>query len=180
MIKPFHGPILPSGVLTVSLYSWAVLLKCVPGTFLETVICMSTFRTPKHRPCIRLKLSCFAYSTRISQTNCLRCFFTIIVPFYQGCARLMSHESNLTRLWLKWVESSWVSRKKSKSWVESESSHADGHLSQSWLHWILFKFESLILPKWENANILTQPEALNVTSATFDSTPPPVSNFWRN
>ena len=29
----------------------------------------------------------------------------------QGCARLMSHESNLTRLWLKWVESSWVSRK---------------------------------------------------------------------
>ena len=44
---------------------------------------------------------------------------------YQGCARLMSRESNLTRLWLKWVE--------------SESNHADRHLSQSWVNWILLE-----------------------------------------
>ena len=48
----------------------------------------------------------------------------------KGCARLMSRESNLTRLGLKWVESELSRPWKSGIWVESESNHADRHLSQ--------------------------------------------------
>ena len=58
----------------------------------------------------------------------------------QGCARLMSRESNLTRLWLKWVESKSSRPWKWRIWVESESNHADRHLSQSWVNWILEVF----------------------------------------
>ena len=47
----------------------------------------------------------------------------------------MSRESNLTRLWLKWVESESSRPWKSRIWVESESNHADCHLSQSWVNW---------------------------------------------
>ena len=57
----------------------------------------------------------------------------------QGCARLMSRESNLTRLWLKWVESESSRPWKSRIWVESESNHADCHLSQNWVNWILLE-----------------------------------------
>ena len=59
----------------------------------------------------------------------------LFVTIKQGCARLMSRESNLTRLWLKWVESESSRLWKSRIWVESESNHADHHLSQSWVNW---------------------------------------------
>ena len=49
----------------------------------------------------------------------------------------MSRESNLTRLWLKWVESESSRPWKSTIWVESEWSHADRHLSQSWAGYCL-------------------------------------------
>ena len=48
----------------------------------------------------------------------------------QGCARLMSRESNLTRLWLEWVKSELSQVIIFGSWVESE-------LSQSWITWII-------------------------------------------
>ena len=73
----------------------------------------------------------------------------------QGCARLMSRESNLTRLWLKWVESELSRPWKSGIWVESESNHADRHLSQRWINWILLESK---LSHWffcrENVKIL--------------------------
>ena len=40
------------------------------------------------------------------------------VGAHQGCARLMSRESNLTRLWLKWVESESSRPWKSRIWVD--------------------------------------------------------------
>ena len=51
----------------------------------------------------------------------------------------MSRESNLTRLWLKWVESESSRPWKSRIWVESESNHADCHLCQSWVNWTLLE-----------------------------------------
>ena len=68
----------------------------------------------------------------------------------------MSHESNLTRLWLKWVESSWVSRQNQGF----ESSQSRVTLIMIWVRvestWILFESN---LSHWfcrrENANIST-------------------------
>ena len=95
----------------------------------------------------------------------------------QGCARLMSYESNLTRLWLKWVESESSRPWKSRSWVESESNHSDRHLSQSWVNWIPLESK---LSHWffrrENVKILHLRIALqekNRPTATFDRTPSP-------
>ena len=78
-----------------------------------------------------------------------------------GCARLMSHESNLTRLWLKWVESG--------------SNHADRHL-RSTGYWILFesKLSQCFFFWTENVNIFHLSVALqgeNQLTATFDRTP---------
>ena len=95
----------------------------------------------------------------------------------QGCARLMSRESNLTRLWLKWVESELSRPWKSGIWVESESNHADRHLSQSWINWTLLESK---LSHWffwrENVKILhlsvTLPGKKQPTT-TFNRTPPP-------
>ena len=75
----------------------------------------------------------------------------------------MSRESNLTRLWLKWVEPESSRPWKSRIWVESESSHADRHLSQRWVNWILLESK---LSHWFF-------EEKTSRSATFDRTPPP-------
>ena len=98
-------------------------------------------------------------------------------PMGQGCAWLMSRESNLTRIWLKWVESELSRPWKSGIWVESESNHADRHLSQSWINWILLESK---LSHWffwrENVKILhlsvTLPGKKQPTT-TFNRTPPP-------
>ena len=124
-----------------------------------------------------------------------------------GCERIfgrgrpmnISHFTQLRRLRSRVVLDSWVmsqiwldsdskesSRvesaiKKSRIWVESESSHADGHLSQSWVN----SGDCLNLSHWfcwrENANILTQPEALNGTSSYIWPHPPPGQQLlWQN
>ena len=89
----------------------------------------------------------------------------------------MSRESNLTRLWLKWVESESSRPWKSRIWVESESSHADrqfeSELSQLDTAWV--KVESMIF-RGENVKILQLSVTLqrkNQPTATFDRTPPP-------
>ena len=75
----------------------------------------------------------------------------------QGCARLMSRGSNLTRLWLKWVESELSRTWKSRIWVVSESNYADRRLSQSWVTWILLESKSCHWFFWrENVKILQQ------------------------
>ena len=96
---------------------------------------------------------------------------------HQGCVRLMSGESNLTRLWLKWVESKSSRLWKSRIWVESESNHADRHFSQSWVNWMLVESK---LSHWfflrENVEILHLSVVLqgkNHPTAIFDRTPPP-------
>ena len=100
----------------------------------------------------------------------------------QSCARLMSRESNLTRLWLKWVESELSRPWKSGIWVESELNHADRHLSQSWINWILLESK---LSHWffwrENVKILhlsvTLPGKKQPTT-TFNRIPPPRSTTF--
>ena len=56
-----------------------------------------------------------------------------------GGTRVVLVESNLTRLWLKWVESESSRPWKWRIWVKSKSNHADRHLSQSWVNWILLE-----------------------------------------
>ena len=88
----------------------------------------------------------------------------------------MSCESNLTRLWLKWVESESSRLWKSRIWVESESNHADRHLSQSWVNWVLLESTLSHGFFWrENVNILHLSVTLQSPAATFDRTPPPPS-----
>ena len=101
----------------------------------------------------------------------------------QGCARgLMSRESNLTRLWLRWVESESSRLWKSRIWVESDSNHADRHLSQSWVNWILLS-QSWVTDfskrKRQDLTIICNFTEMNQPTATFDRTPslPPVNNF---
>ena len=102
----------------------------------------------------------------------------------QRCARLMSRESNLTRLWLKWVESELSRPWKSWMWVESESNHVDRHLSQNWVNCILLESKLSHQMFWrENVKILHLSVALqgkNQPKATFDRTPPPNRHFWPN
>ena len=92
----------------------------------------------------------------------------------QGCARLMSHESYLTRLWLKWVESELNRSWKSRVLVESESNHTARHLSQSCVNWIMLESK---LSHWffwrENVNILYLSVAKESTKMQLYSTAPP-------
>ena len=90
----------------------------------------------------------------------------------------MSRESNLTRLWLKWVESESSRPWKSRLLVESESNHADCHLSQSWVNWILLEsklshwfFEEKTSRSCNYTYVTLQRK--NRPTATFDRTPPP-------
>ena len=53
-----------------------------------------------------------------------------LMPLGQGCARLISRESNLTRFWLKWVESELSQPWKSMIWVESHSMSFESELCQ--------------------------------------------------
>ena len=103
---------------------------------------------------------------------------------HQGCARLMSRESNLTRLRLKWVESELSRPWKSRIWVESESNHTDRHLSQSWVNWILLESKLSHSFFWrENVKILHLFAASQGKEPTFSfiwplhPPPPPVSDF---
>ena len=95
----------------------------------------------------------------------------------------MSRESELTQLWLKWVESElwlkWVEPElsrpwKSTIWVESESTHTDRHLSQSWVNWILLESK---LSHWffwrENVKILHSFVASQGKEPTFSYIWPP-------
>ena len=75
---------------------------------------------------------------------------------------------------------------KSRIWVESESNHADRHLSQSWVNWILLESKLSHWFSWrENVKILYLSIFLRrkkkQPTATFDRTPPPpVNNFLPN
>ena len=78
----------------------------------------------------------------------------------QGCAWLMSREWNLTRLWIKWVESELSRPRKSTIWVETESNHADRTLSHSWVNciptaWV--KVESPIFLKRKRSDCVFSP-----------------------
>ena len=101
----------------------------------------------------------------------------------QGCTRLMSRESNLTRLWLKWVESELSRPWKSRIWVESESNHIDRPLSQSWVKWILLESKMSHWFFWrENVNILDLSvdlqEKSNLQLHSYIHTPPPRSTTF--
>ena len=92
----------------------------------------------------------------------------------------------LTRLWLKWVESELSRPWKSRIWVESESNHADRHLSQSWVNWILLESKLSHGFFWrKNVNILHLSVALprmNQPTAALERTPPPPprsTTFWQ-
>ena len=94
----------------------------------------------------------------------------------------MSRESNLTRLWLKWVESELSRPWKSRIWVESQSNHTDRHLSQSWVNWIPTAWvidESLIFLKRKREDVaficrLTGKKKNNLQlNSTAPSPPPP-------
>ena len=98
----------------------------------------------------------------------------------QGCARLMSRESNLTRLWLKWVrvESAVKIKDMSRVRVESRWSSFESELSQLDTAWV--KVELMIF-RGENVKILQLSVTLqrkNQPTATFDRTPPPRSTTF--
>jgi len=69
--------------------------------------------------------------------ECLTCTDVAWHPLMQGCARLVSLESNLTRLCFKWVESELSRLGKNKCWVESE-------LSRGRQKWVRVESESEI------------------------------------
>ena len=118
--------------------SWYDLLLTRPVSFR----CVQWFMTSAMLLCPRENK--YLYLTILSDVFAIQCLMVsgkswLDHCWMQGCARLMSRESNLTRLWLKWVESESSRPWKSRIWVESESNHADCHLSQSWVNWILLE-----------------------------------------
>ena len=86
--------------------------------------------------------------------RCIEVAYAIIchsnkVTFEQGCARLMSREPNLARLWLKWVESELSAVKikdMSRVWVESCWPSFESELSQ--LGTARVKVQSLLKTLW--------------------------------
>ena len=122
------------------------------------------------------KVKCWVES-ELSQLDCQMSQSRVSLKIWVEHSRNPGRESNLTRLWLKWVESELSRLWKSGIWVESESNHADRHLSQRWINSILL--ESM-LSHWffwrENVKILhlsvTLPGKKQPTT-TFNRPPPP-------